>query len=240
MTTTDLHSGRTTMIDLVALDIAGTTLDDGGTVYDALRAAVEERGATVAPDDLQTWMGTDKVTAIDALLRLGGVTPTAHQVAESFDRFRAILRSRYAEQPAVILPGVADAVRTLRAAGVKVALTTGFSRDIVDLLLDSVGWQVDTHLDAVVTTDDVPAGRPAPYMIHRAMEWTGVTDVRRVLAAGDTVVDLRAAENAGVVSVGVLTGQTPREALEAEPHDHVLASVSALPELLLGAELVTR
>jgi phosphoglycolate phosphatase len=228
------------MIDLVALDIAGTTLDDGGTVYDALRGAVEERGATVSATDLQTWMGTDKVTAIDALLRLGGVEPTADQVAKSFDRFREILRTRYAERPAVILPGVADAVRTMRAAGIRVALTTGFSRDIVDLLLDSVGWVVGTDLDAVVTTDDVPAGRPAPYMIHRAMERTGVTDVRRTLAAGDTVVDLRAARNAGVVSVGVLTGQTPRELLEAEPHDHVLESVRMLPELLLNADAPAR
>lgn len=226
------------MIDLVALDIAGTTLDDGGAVYDALRAAVGERGATVAPEDLQTWMGTDKVTALDALLRLGGVTPAPGQVLESFDRFRTILRARYAEQPAVVLPGVDDAIRMLRAGGTKVALTTGFSRDIVDLLLASVGWSVGADLDAVVTTDDVPAGRPAPYMIHRAMEWTGVTDVRRTLAAGDTVVDLRAARNAGVVSVGVLTGQTPRELLEAEPHDHVLESVAVLPALVLGAEVV--
>lgn len=228
------------MIDLVALDIAGTTLDDGGAVYDALRQAVEERGATVAPDDLQTWMGTDKVTAIDALLRLGGFAPTPEQVQDSFDRFRTILRDRYAARPATILPGVDDAVRTLRNAGISVALTTGFSRDIVELLLDSVGWNVGDDLDAVITTDDVPAGRPAPFMIHRAMERTETLDVRRVLAAGDTVVDLRAANNAGVISVGVLTGQTPRSLLEAEPHDHILPSVSALPELVLGAELVTR
>lgn len=228
------------MIDLVALDIAGTTLDDGGAVYDALRQAVEERGATVAPDDLQTWMGTDKVTAIDALLRLGGLTSTPEQVQDSFDRFRTILRDRYAARPATILPGVDDAVRTLRNAGISVALTTGFSRDIVELLLDSVGWNVGDDLDAVITTDDVPAGRPAPFMIHRAMEHTETLDVRRVLAAGDTVVDLRAANNAGVISVGVLTGQTPRPLLEAEPHDHILPSVSALPELILGAELVTR
>lgn len=228
------------MIDLVALDIAGTTLDDGGAVYDALRQAVEERGATVAPNDLQTWMGTDKVTAIDALLRLGEFTPTPEQVQDSFDRFRTILRDRYAARPAAILPGVDDAVRTLRDAGISVALTTGFSRDIVELLLDSVGWSVGDDLDAVITTDDVPAGRPAPFMIHRAMERTGTLDVRRVLAAGDTVVDLRAANNAGVISVGVLTGQTPRSLLEAEPHDRILPSVSALPELILGAKLVTR
>jgi len=220
------------MIELVALDIAGTTINDGGAVYDALRGAVEERGATVAAADLQHWMGTDKITAITALLQLGGVTPERQLVLDSFDRFRAILTKAYADQPPTVLPGVDTAIARLRDAGVKVALTTGFSDDVAEPLLVSVGWRVGEKLDAVITTDRVAAGRPAPYMIFRAMEATGVVDVRRVLAAGDTAVDVEAARNAGAVSVGVLTGQTPRAALEAAPHDHILDSVAVLPELV--------
>lgn len=221
------------MIELVALDIAGTTIDDGGAVYDALRAAVEERGATVADADLQKWMGTDKIAAITALLELGGVQRDRSLTLDAFDRFREILARAYAEQPPTVLPGVADAIARLRAAGVRVALTTGFSDDVVQPLLASVGWRVGAQLDAVITTSDVSAGRPAPYMIFRAMERTGVIDVHAVLAAGDTVVDLEAARNAGAVAVGVLTGQTPRPALEAAPHDHILESVADLPELIV-------
>lgn len=221
------------MIKLAALDIAGTTINDGGAVYDALRAAVEERGATVAATDLQTWMGTDKITAITALLESGGVPPERQLVLDAFDRFRAILAESYADRPPTVLPGVDAAIARLRAAGVRVALTTGFSDDVTGPLLDSVGWQVGRQLDAVITTDHVPAGRPAPYLIFRAMERTGVIDVRTVVAAGDTVVDVQAARNAGAVAVGVLTGQTPRAALEAAPHDHILDSVADLPGLVL-------
>lgn len=228
-----MNTGTPTMIELVALDIAGTTIDDGGAVYDALRAAVEERGATVADADLQQWMGTDKITAISALLELGGVEPERRLVLDSFDRFRVILAASYASHPPTVLPGVDAAIARLRAAGVRVALTTGFSDDVTEPLLASVGWRVGEQLDAVITTDQVPAGRPAPYLIFRAMERTGVIDVRRVLAAGDTVVDVQAARNAGAVSVGVLTGQTPRAALEAAPHDHILDSVAELPALIL-------
>jgi phosphoglycolate phosphatase len=224
-----------TEVDLVALDIAGTTIDDHGAVYDALRLAVEERGATVDAADLQTWMGTDKVTAIAALLRVGGVDAEADLVAASFDRFRTILRDAYAAVPPVLLPGVRDAVAALRASGTRVALTTGFSSDVVEPLLASVGWRVGGDLDAVVTTSDVAAGRPAPFLIHRAMEHTGVRDVRRVVAAGDTVVDLRAARNAGVTAIGVLTGLTPRGLLESEPHDAILDSVADLPAHLARA-----
>lgn len=219
------------MIQLAAFDIAGTTVDDHGAVYVALRRAVEEAGATVAADDLQRWMGTDKVEAITALLRLGGVEPEPSLVAERFDRFRALLTDAYRTDPPVALPGIPEAIDRLRAAGVKVALTTGFSDDVVEPLLAALGWEVGEHgqLDAVVTTSDVPAGRPSPYMIHLAMQRTGVADVRRVLAAGDTVVDLEAARNAGAIAVGVLTGQTPRAALEAADHDAVLASVAEIP-----------
>ncbi len=223
------------MIDLVALDIAGTTIDDHGSVYAALTRCVEETGASVAPADLQQWMGTDKVSAITALMTLGGREPSPELVAVAFARFREILAQLYLEDPPVALPGVEDALRELSGRGIRIALTTGFSDDVALPLLESVGWSAGPEsqhlLDAVVTTSQVRAGRPAPYLIHHAMELTGVTDVRRVLAAGDTAVDLLAAANAGVIGVGVLTGSLTRAQLAEHPHDHILQSVAALPGL---------
>jgi phosphonatase-like hydrolase len=217
------------MIKLVAFDMAGTTIDDHGSVYEALRSAVEETGATVSAGDLQLWMGTDKVEAITALMSLGGIHPTPDAVASAFTRFREILADAYRERPPVPLPGVEGALRTLRERGVKIALTTGFSSDVALPILAAMGWGVgsgaDDLVDAVVTSSDVPEGRPAPYLIHHAMERLGVYDVREVVAAGDTVVDIRAARNAGVIAVGVLTGKLLRVELEAEPHDYVLDSV---------------
>jgi phosphonatase-like hydrolase len=226
------------MIDMVAFDMAGTTIDDHGSVYEALRHCVEETGATVTPANLQLWMGADKVEAITALMTLGGIDPMPESVATTFDRFREMLADSYRDRPPVALPGVEETLRALRAGGVKLALTTGFSREVASALLDSLNWTIGTQpsdlLDAVVTSSDVPAGRPAPYLIHHAMEQLGVQDVRAVLAAGDTIVDVKAARNAGVIAVGVLTGKLTREELEREPHDYVLDSVVdvlTLPEL---------
>ncbi len=221
------------MIDLVALDMAGTTIDDHGAVYVALRRAVEETGAAVAAQDLQHWMGTDKVEAITALMRLGRIEADEKAVAAAFRRFRALLDEFYLESPPVALPGVEDAFATLRDRGVRIALTTGFDDSVAVPLLASLGWKAGPGelLDAVVTTSQVRAGRPAPYLIHHAMELTGVADVRRVLAAGDTIVDLQAACNAGVIAVGVTTGALSREDLERHPHDYVLDGVVDIPEL---------
>lgn len=223
------------MIELAVFDMAGTTVDDHGIVYIALKDAVEETGAPVATADLQEWMGADKISAITALMELGGQQPGPDRVAAAFERFREILAKRYAATPPVALPGVAAAIATLRNRGIKVALTTGFDDDVAYPLLASLGWGVgsgpESTVDAVVTTSDVSAGRPAPYMIHRAMEKTGVLDVRKVLAAGDTVVDVQAGRHAGGLTVGVLTGKLSREALGAHSHDYILTGVVEVPEL---------
>ncbi|WP_019547413.1 phosphonatase-like hydrolase [Streptomyces sulphureus] len=225
------------MTELAVFDMAGTTIEEHGAVYAALRHSVEHHGVPVDAEDLQTWMGTDKREAMHALIRLGGGSPTPELVEESYEVFSARLRALYAETPPIPLPGVAAALAALRAGGVRVALTTGFSDDVAEPLLASLGWSAEPggSLDAVVTSDAVPRGRPAPYMIHRAMERTGVLDVRKVLVAGDTAVDLLAGTNAGAGEViGVLTGGVPREVLEKEPHTRILASVAEVPEVVLA------
>lgn len=226
------------MIELVALDMAGTTIDEHGDVYRALEDSVVEAGAHVSAHNLQAWMGADKTEAIAALLELGGVSADAVLVARTFGRFREILAGFYAANPPVPLEGVAEALRELKASGIKLALTTGFSRDVADPLLATLGWGVGSGelLDAVVTSDEVPRGRPAPHMIHRAMERTGVMDVSAVIAAGDTVNDLLAASNAGVMGVGVLTGKLDAEALGRYPHHAILAGVKDLPSLVASLQ----
>ncbi|BCW57900.1 phosphonatase-like hydrolase [Arthrobacter sp. StoSoilB20] len=222
------------MIKLVACDMAGTTIDEHGDVYVALARCVEETGVATTPEAVQQWMGADKVEAITALIEAGGGAATPQVVAAAFKRFKELLVEFYDANPPVALEGVEDAFRELRRQGVKVALTTGFSRDVAEPLLARLGWSADDDnlLDAVVCSDEVAAGRPAPHMIHRAMELTGVQDVRAVLAAGDTVNDLAAANNAGVTAVGVLTGKLGREDLAVHPHHHILDGVKDIPALL--------
>jgi phosphonatase-like hydrolase len=221
------------MIELAALDMAGTTIDEGGAVYDALQGAVAAEGVEVDEAAVQRWMGTDKREAIAGLVLEGGrARPTPQDVERMFIRFRELLAAAYAARPPVPIPGAPEAFEALRAAGTKVALTTGFSQDVVDPLLASLGWDMGV-VDAVVCADDVPTGRPAPYLVFRAMERTGVVDVRRVLVAGDTAVDLRSGTNAGAGAVvGVGTGKLGLEGLRAEPHTHLVTSVADLPALI--------
>jgi phosphonatase-like hydrolase len=144
--------------------------------------------------------------------------------------FRSRLATAYADNPPRPLPGVPEALGALRAAGIRVALNTGFDRDITDSLLNALGWDDNSVVDAVVCGSDVAAGRPAPFMIFHAMEQLGVTDVARVLVAGDTPRDLEAGTNAGAgFVVGVLTGASDADELGTYQHTHLLPSVADLP-----------
>ena len=222
------------MIELVALDMAGTTIDEHGSVYAALHEAVAANGAEVTEALVQEWMGTDKREAIAALVELGGGAALDHDgVEHGYATFRQLLEAKYRADPPCPIAGVPEALAALRASGVKVALTTGFARDVAEPLLAGLGWTVGATVDAVVCADEVAAGRPAPYLIFRAMERTDVRAVDRVLVAGDTLVDLRAGTNAGVAAVvGVATGKLAFDDLRVERHTHLLASVADLPELV--------
>jgi phosphonatase-like hydrolase len=219
-------------IRLASFDMAGTTIDEGGAVYAVLRDAVERDTGRDVPDDLLArWVGTDKREAIVGLLE--GLGADLGRTDAIFAAFSDDLAAAYEAQPPTLLPGIAEAVAQLRSDGVRVALQTGYRLEVAAGLLDAVGWRVGRDVDALVTAEDVTASRPAPYLIFRTMEATGVADVREVLVAGDTVNDVTAGTRAGArFVVGVLTGAHTVAELGAARHTHLLASVADVPGLL--------
>src|SRR5262245_55426590 len=106
------------MIELAALDMAGTTIEEHGDVYAALRGAVEAEGASVDDALVQRWMGTDKREAITELVAAGGGGRlAAPAVEQAYERFRSLLEDRYRARPPAPLPGVPEALAALRAGG---------------------------------------------------------------------------------------------------------------------------
>jgi phosphonatase-like hydrolase len=217
-------------IKLVVCDMAGTTVRDAGQVPRAFTSALAAHGIAVTPQAINSLRGASKRLAILSLIpdgedrerRSGQVYATFVQhLAQAFDG---------TVEP---IPGALETIAALRARGVQVALNTGFDRETTNLLLDALHWR-DGVVDAVVCGDEVTAGRPAPYMIFHCMEATGVTDVRNVANAGDTVLDLQAGYNAGVaLNIGVLSGAHGRDQMQEQPHTHLLNSVAELPHILL-------
>lgn len=223
-------------IELVVFDVAGTTIRDGGQVAEAFRRTLLVHGIEISADDLRPWRGASKRRALQHFLerRSGAVTP--EQLDEEYAQFRDQLKQQFEGKGVQPIAGVKDTFAWLRGRGIRLALTTGFDRAVAELLLGAVGWDGRT-IDAVVCGDEVPQGRPAPYMIFRAMERTGVVSVRRVVNVGDTALDLESGRNAGVGgNIGVLSGAHTHERLLQVPHTHLLPSVADLPSLWIPGE----
>ena len=225
-------------IDLVVFDMAGTTIQDSGQVLDAFTAALDHNMVAVTHSELQSWRGASKRQVLRFFLerQFGhGDVDIAARVERAYADFCALLESGYRDGGIHLIPGAEETVFWLRERGVKIALTTGFYRQVTDIILQAVGWWQGT-IDASICSDDVPMGRPAPFMIFRAMEATGVTDLRRVVKVGDTALDLLAGKNAGVRGVvGVLSGSQSLEQLGSVAHTHIISSVLELPALMDGA-----
>jgi phosphonatase-like hydrolase len=227
-------------MELVVFDMAGTTVYDGDAVNDCLRAALAAAGTMVTRDEINGVMGNAKPIAIRTLLvekaaDAGSVTDAI--VERTHADFLARMVLHYRTSPEVReADGASDTFRRLRAAGIRVALDTGFSRDIADVILARLGWAHGGIIDTSVTSDEVARGRPHPDLIYRAMELTGVREARNVAKVGDTPADLRqgAAAGCGLV-VGVTSGSHTREELLGEPHTHLIDRLEELVPLALGA-----
>jgi len=218
-------------VKLVVFDIAGTLIEDHGEVIRAFANALRENGIPFVEDELKKWKGASKREVIRHFVtRADPKGAVEERVETSYRCFRAELERCYSEE-VVPIAGALETFRWCRERGMLMATTTGFYREISDLVLNQTGWR--DFFAANISSSDVREGRPAPYMIFRAMEATGVRSVKEVVNVGDTPLDLRSGSNAGVAGViGVLTGTHERENLEREPHTHIINSIAELPELI--------
>ena len=214
---------------LVVFDLAGTTVVDGGQVPAAFSSALAEAGIVVTPAQIASLRGSSKREAILRMMREG--PDRAQRAAATFETLKRHLVGLYDSTGVREIAGARHVFDWLRSNGAYVALNTGFDREITNLLLERLGWH-EGVVDAVVCGDDVPEGRPAPYLIFRAMEATGTHRVDGVANVGDTVSDLGAGDNASVrFNIGVLSGAHDRARLEEAPHTHLLADVTELRKL---------
>jgi phosphonatase-like hydrolase len=216
---------------LAVFDVAGTTMIDGDAVVACLCEVIEARMA-VSPRDVLEVMGLPKPLAIRHVLSLSG---TLHgealdaAVDEAHREFCMAMIERYRHGSIAPAEGAEGVFAALQNAGVRVVLDTGFSRDILDTVLDRLGWAEGSTVDFSIASDEVERGRPHPDLIYRAMALAGVADSRMVVKIGDTPSDMEQGLAAGCgLIVGVTYGTHTREQLDRRG----VQIIDRLPDLL--------
>ncbi|KOU01317.1 phosphonatase-like hydrolase [Streptomyces californicus] len=223
---------------LVVLDMAGTTVADGGLVEQAFSAAARRLGVQPGSDEharqlayVRDTMGESKISVFRHLF---GDEDRAQQANTAFEEAYGELVDAGRIAP---VPGTREAVERLTAEGRTVVLTTGFARPTQDAILTALGWQDLVPL-TLCPADAGGRGRPYPDMVLAAfLRTAAVDDVRRIAVAGDTSYDMLSGVRSGAgIVAGVLTGAHDEEQLTRHGATHVLRSVADLPDLIARAE----
>src|SRR5580693_7875690 len=198
--------------DLVILDWAGTMVDFGCEApVKALLEAFAAEGVVIDAASARRDMGKSKADHVRALLRIPAVAAAwcAARGRSANDSDVELLMSRlgplmraHAAEAATLIPGARETVEQLRALGLKVASSTGYTRDMMEPVLARAAAQgyVPEH---VVCSGETPAGRPAPLMIYKACAELGVWPLSRVVKVDDAEAGVAEGKAAGAFTVGV-------------------------------------
>lgn len=215
-------------LEAVLFDWAGTTVDHGCMAPVASFIEVfRRRGVPLTVAEARVPMGTPKRKHIELLTRMPPVAerwrnatgrpPTDADVEAMYQDFLP-LQLACLEGCADPIDGCLETVSALRRRGLKIGSTTGFSREMMDVLLPAAklrGYSPDN----TVTPSEVPAGRPFPFMCLKNVIDLGISSVEVCVKVDDTVVGIEEGLNAGMWTVGVaLTGNEiglPKEELDA-------------------------
>lgn len=250
--------------DLVIFDWAGTMVDFGCCApIAAYLQAFARRGVVLAEAAARADMGMAKADHVRALLSRQDVEaawraaqgrgPTEADVEALMADLGPLMRDA-AAMASELIPGAAEAVRALRARGLKIASSTGYTREMMGPVLARAAEQGYAP-DHLVCAGETPLGRPSPLMIYKACAELGVWPLSRVAKVDDAEAGIAEGRAAGCFTVGVaasgnLVGlpltafqgldasdrearlAAARAALTAAGADAVIDTVADLPALL--------
>lgn len=196
----------------VIFDWAGTTVDFGSLApVRTLERVFGEAGVPIEEDEARRDMGIAKRDHIAGLLamprirsewtKVRGRAVNTTDLDVLYERF-VPLQLECLQRYSKVIAGVPAVVATLRTRGIKIGSTTGYTRMMLDLLVEEAAKQGYSP-DCSLTPEEAGAGRPSPFMIYAAAIKMKAYPLGAMIKVGDTASDIKEGLNAGVWSVGV-------------------------------------
>jgi pyrophosphatase PpaX len=208
---------------IILFDLDGTLIDSIRLILDSYHHAMRCNGLAARTDE--HWLG-------------GLGTPLKVQFAEWQDDpvMLEALIATYREynlanhdSMVTVYPGVVDAIRTIRAAGVRTGLVTSKNRPGALRGLGLAGL-VDM-MDVLVCADEVTNPKPHPEPVEKAVTILN-GDVGETIYVGDSIHDMQSGRAAGVRTAAALWGPFGRSHLDGAAPDFWLETPAELPGLL--------
>ena len=214
--------------ELVVFDLDGTLVDSKVDLANAVNATrADARLPPLEHETIFSYVG-DGAPAL--IRRAIGDHADQPQMDRSLQFFLSYYRAHMLDHTR-LYPGAREALDSLRAAGVKMAVLTNkpvrFSRDMLR------GLGLGDHFVAVHGGNSFESKKPHPEGLERVMQEAGV-DPERTLVVGDSAVDVETARNAGTRSCGVTYGFQPATLAGNRP-DLMVDSLPQLADLILSS-----
>jgi phosphonoacetaldehyde hydrolase len=218
-------------IKAVILDWAGTAVDYGSFAPTAVFLRLfEGRGVDITAEDARSGMGLMKKDHLRTILSRPAVAEAwksahgaSYSEADIDDLFQSFVPMQLAvlSEFALPIPGLLSVIKDLRAHGIKIGSTTGYLRSMMDVLAPKAkenGYEPD----CIICPDEVPSGRPYPWMCYQNAIQLDVFPMQSMVKVGDTFVDIEEGLNAGMWTVGL--SQTGNLLGLSEPEVRALSS----------------
>jgi phosphoglycolate phosphatase len=128
-----------------------------------------------------------------------------------------------------LLPGVEEALKSLRGKGFKVGIVTRNCEEAIRKVVPDI----EAFCDVFVPRDLIKKVKPHPQQLMSVLKALHVTGGETVMV-GDHTIDIQAGKRVGMKTVGVLTGRVKKEEFEKAGADYVLKDASEICSLLLS------
>jgi phosphonoacetaldehyde hydrolase len=212
------------MIKAVIFDWAGTTVDFGSRApMEAFVKLFKKNGLDITIADARVPMGLNKWDHIQELLEIPHVknqwfntyqrVSTAADIDKLLNEFIPMNKVSLIECSEVI-PGVVDVVHHLEFNDIRIGSTTGYVRELMDVL-EPLAAKQGYRPEISLCSGDTPSGRPSPQMMKRCADFFGINQPHQMIKVDDTQPGIDEGKNFGCWTVGVaVTGNALGLSLE--------------------------
>ena len=204
--------------------------DLDGTLIDSIRLILDSYHHTLTQHNLPARSDEDWLKGVG--------TPLAVQFSEwqeSPEILAAMIATyreynlKHHDTMVTVYPGVLEAVREIKAAGMQTGLVTSKNRQGALRGLRLVG--LEALMDVMVCADEVTNPKPHPEPVENAVALLGA-DPASTVYVGDSIHDMHSGRAAGVKTAAALWGPFGRSHLESANPDYWLAAPTDLVNLI--------
>jgi beta-phosphoglucomutase len=191
-------------------DLDGTLVDTGANHFSAWRALLQEQGRDLTYEQFQPTFG---LRNDDVLTRHFGFDGDAARIAALADRKEEMFRASLEHDGIRLQPGAGALVEHLRTLGARQAIASSAPPANIALMVRLLGFE--DAFDAIVSSEEVAHGKPAPGIFLRAAERLDLPPARTIVLE-DAIAGVQAGKAAGAKVIAIASTVPPEKLAEAD------------------------